>query len=593
MQIHFGAIKRSLFLLLTILFVDNALGQSKPAAAGGSSTSITPQQGFVYYLKYQKHLQYSATHTDSFYFSYRQLHNTLGVDNIFHRPVRDGVLMTTSFFFDRKVVKIPSSDPINLTDYNMRPFDLLTDVQVVNIDPTKLRSMECESDTVLIIRIQYCDSLPRYWAVDRRSLFTKSRLRISLTQDSAILLAAIKYNEFEQQGDTNTFAVTNPNFKGKEPNTQAQQFFAAGPQLPVLFYDNTLLGPALQDYKAAKDQGNIVRQKDIFDNRIKGVYQDHFSPRYTEDRKKLETLQKTKGFKHPDTKLQQDIATSEYQIIRQRYMEVEDIYHDLSRERKKQLNNQLTDLENADKDARPALAIAYVESLLAFQNEFPRPQPPLAINTADARIPETAISISGTDSAANFYFKIIHKSLVRQSIFFLPYHYGAYDYGTLTVPFRYRFAPKNKLIFTQSGKDSFATAPSASDAAISLAVYFGRKWGRTRFYENSSQSHNTFSFEPVVITGPTLIPMSISNVDSNSRYVSAKTAYVYIGPNNIISWSVGLGAVLEWKTINIGVFAGKDFPLVANTGWIYARKTWIGFGIGVNLGMLSSGNAVN
>jgi hypothetical protein len=198
------------------------------------------------------------------------------------------------------------------------------------------------------------------------------------------------------------------------------------------------------------------------------------------------------------------------------------------------------------------------------------------------------------DSANNFFFHIIHKSILHQSIFYKSLHFGTWDYGTITVPFRYRFPRSRGHIITSAGKDSSTvTVPSESSAALNLTLYFGRKWGHTRFFEDPSQSKNTFTVEAAFIMGPTLIPLSLANVDSSSKYVGIKNSYSYTGPANIIAWSFAGGAVLQWKSINFGLFGGLDVPLTGNTGWVYAYKPWIGFGIGVNLGVFTSGNAVN
>jgi hypothetical protein len=173
-------------------------------------------------------------------------------------------------------------------------------------------------------------------------------------------------------------------------------------------------------------------------------------------------------------------------------------------------------------------------------------------------------------------------------------HFGTWDYGTATVPFRYRFAPSKSTIISQSGNaNSAISAPSESDATLGLGIYFGRKWGDTWFYEDPSKTTNTVSIEITLITGPTLIPLSLSNVDSSSKYVGYLHGYNYTGPTNIIAWSVAPGMVFQWKTINFGLYGGIELPLARKVAWVYADKLWLGFGIGVNLGMLSSGNSVN
>jgi hypothetical protein len=210
----------------------------------------------------------------------------------------------------------------------------------------------------------------------------------------------------------------------------------------------------------------------------------------------------------------------------------------------------------------------------------------------DGYIQETAVPLDGNDSAQNLYLRIFHKGRSNQPFYFVPVHFSTWDYGALTVPFRYRFARSNAHIFTQQGKDSSSTVPEESDAQLSLSGYFGRKWGHTKFYEDPSQTANVASIEAVLTGGPSLIPLSLSNIDSTSKYAGAKNGYSYAGPANIIALSFGAGIVLQWTTVNLGIFFGWDIPITGGTGWVYADKPWIGFGIGVNLGMLTSGKGI-
>jgi hypothetical protein len=83
--------------------------------------------------------------------------------------------------------------------------------------------------------------------------------------------------------------------------------------------------------------------------------------------------------------------------------------------------------------------------------------------------------------------------------------------------------------------------------------------------------------------GPALVPLSASNIGLSDSLNKS--------PSNLLAMSVGFAAVFEWHSINFGLFTGWDLPLTRNTGWVYAGKEWIGFGIGVNLGMFTSANA--
>jgi hypothetical protein len=102
------------------------------------------------------------------------------------------------------------------------------------------------------------------------------------------------------------------------------------------------------------------------------------------------------------------------------------------------------------------------------------------------------------------------------------------------------------------------------------------KFGRTRFYEDNTQS-NTFSITPAVFAGPTLIALTTDNSKATAK-------------SNELGISTGLGLQVAKSDINFGFFVGKDFTTgTAARSWYYARKTWIGFGIGYKLSILNGG----
>lgn len=156
----------------------------------------------------------------------------------------------------------------------------------------------------------------------------------------------------------------------------------------------------------------------------------------------------------------------------------------------------------------------------------------------------------------------------------------------MVIPYKYRFAPKNTNIYVAKSNssrfpaDSLVAAPSESTGSINLAMYIGRKWGYTRFYFDQSKNHNTLSYMASAFVGASLVPLSVGNV----KYPKNPDSL----PSQAIAFTGGFAATLEWRGIDVGLFAGKDFTS-SRYGWIYNKKTWLGFGIGVNLGMFTSG----
>ena len=56
--------------------------------------------------------------------------------------------------------------------------------------------------------------------------------------------------------------------------------------------------------------------------------------------------------------------------------------------------------------------------------------------------------------------------------------------------------------------------------------------------------------------------------------------------------STGAAFTLEWRSVNFGLFYGYDIP-VEKSPWVYRYKPWIGFGIGLSLGMFSNSNTLS
>ncbi len=78
--------------------------------------------------------------------------------------------------------------------------------------------------------------------------------------------------------------------------------------------------------------------------------------------------------------------------------------------------------------------------------------------------------------------------------------------------------------------------------------------------------------------GPSVVALSSTNTFDKAA------------STNPLAVSTGLAFTVELQSFNFGFFLGKDFSLVKNTNWYYDKKTWIGLGIGFNLGMFTVGN---
>jgi len=204
------------------------------------------------------------------------------------------------------------------------------------------------------------------------------------------------------------------------------------------------------------------------------------------------------------------------------------------------------------------------------------------------KTPDYAIPIGDKDSAQNFYLQIDKKVFTADPISYLSLRYSLTQFGAMIIPYKYRFAPKDTKIFvakpqsTRYNADTVVSAPSESTGNINLAVFVGRKWGYTRFYSDQTKTHNTVAVMLSGFAGASLVPLSVSNV----KYPNDADSL----PAQAIAFSVGGAASVEWRIIDLGLFAGWDITS-DKYNWIYNKKLWVGFGIGVNLGMFTSGPA--
>jgi hypothetical protein len=567
---------------------------ASPTAASSSTNQSTPQQGFVYFLRSNKHLQYATCLTENYNLTYQDLCIDNNQEKIFSKPVKRDTKYTVSIILDRWPDDNPKSDTLNFTEYTIRSLD----VQTTNYPADRPFSPD-ELDTVLSVKVRFYDSIPRYWAGTQKERLSSPHLRIALTQDSVILLTRIFDNDFNSKAPKHLAFVTNPNYRGTRARDALQRPFYSGPRprdhRPLQVIEKKMFLPTLKQFDTAADKASIYTSLFYeYKTVLETAYEDHQDSLTDEEKK---------GMSRRDKKKRQKTLQDEFYILNRDYDSVIWAYGKLCNP----LRFSIDSLHKIIADPatrKPYMvlnAILYFQLLDAFyhtkaQNNakdtiiFPGK---IAVRPQDDLIPETAIPIDGEDSAGNFYFRTIHKALMYQSIYHQPFSYATWDYGALTIPYRYRFSPRNKYVYTSPGKDSSAPATSASEAAINVSFYIGRKWGRTRFYEDPTMSHNTLSGEVAFVTGPTLVAMTAANVDTLNHFTGIRRAYAYTGPSNIIAWSVGLGGVLQVRTINFGAFGGLDFPLQGNTGWIYSKHFWLGFGIGVNLGMFASGHSVN
>jgi len=200
-----------------------------------------------------------------------------------------------------------------------------------------------------------------------------------------------------------------------------------------------------------------------------------------------------------------------------------------------------------------------------------------------------AIPVDPMDSAQNLSLQIKNKVFISDPTYYISLPYSVVQYGPVSIPYKIRFANGRKTGGYAAKDGPFPvgadTLSATSDATTSfnLALYLGFKFGRTRFYYDQAKTHNTVSYMFSIFAGPQLIALSSSNVLFNTNLSKV--------PSNVLGLSYGMGLSVEWQSFSFGLFSGMDTPLQKNSPWVYKNKAWLGFGIGFNLGMLTSASA--
>lgn len=204
-------------------------------------------------------------------------------------------------------------------------------------------------------------------------------------------------------------------------------------------------------------------------------------------------------------------------------------------------------------------------------------------------IPHYAIPVELMDSAQNFTLQVKPQNVVNDPTYYIKLRYHLLQYGPLVIPYKYRFANNVKTGGYTPGQGTpgapgtdTISAPSESTGSLNLSLYLGYKFGTTKFYYDATKSHNTVAGMISVFAGPSLVALSASNVAFNTDL--SRT------PAQIIAVSTGLAFSVEWQSFSFGLFSGLDLPLEQNSPWVYKGRPWIGFGVGFNLGMITSAN---
>jgi hypothetical protein len=173
------------------------------------------------------------------------------------------------------------------------------------------------------------------------------------------------------------------------------------------------------------------------------------------------------------------------------------------------------------------------------------------------------------DTLQNMYMFIRNSYFLNQPSYFIKLPFSMGQFGALTIPFQYEFGYKK--------------VPNNFSASVNLAVYYGRVWGRTKFFLDPNRTTSR-AFMIAIFGGPTVIALSPTNTTNNIAQSAA---------SNQIGLSTGIALSVNLRYFNLGLFEGINIPSSAARDYDYAWSAknnpmpWIGFGIGFNIPMFA------
>ncbi len=185
------------------------------------------------------------------------------------------------------------------------------------------------------------------------------------------------------------------------------------------------------------------------------------------------------------------------------------------------------------------------------------------------------------DKSSILYLEINKREKLGDIENYISIPYATWQFGVTTIPIKFRrggtaIAKEEPLIDAPEDwqpAEQERTISNSTTAAINAGLFFGRKWGRTRFYDGKSRNHNSIGFEIAGFFGPTVVELNDTN---STQFVVQKSSELAL--------SYGLGAMISYRDINLGGYFGKDSIVGSSSKyWYFNNKTWFGIGLGFGI----------
>lgn len=193
------------------------------------------------------------------------------------------------------------------------------------------------------------------------------------------------------------------------------------------------------------------------------------------------------------------------------------------------------------------------------------------------------LRVDSTDSVNNFCLLIKKRSIVKNLIYFYRVPFARWEAGAVNIP----------LQFTPGHND--VALNGISTTFLNVNAFLGRAWGNTKFYYDPSKTHTAFTGMLSVFAGVGQLPaLTIQSNGAgkppNNSYNLSPQAASLAGTSQL-GFSYGAGATVTIDIFDLGLFVGNTLGIGSGelvNGWYGENKWWVGFGLGLNIGMFNN-----
>lgn len=173
------------------------------------------------------------------------------------------------------------------------------------------------------------------------------------------------------------------------------------------------------------------------------------------------------------------------------------------------------------------------------------------------------------DQEADFFIQLENRESVK-------FWFNTLEGGPLTIPFKYRTGYSEGEI----------NVPTDFSTDINIGAYLGFSIGQVTYSYRKHELHKPSKWS--ISIGPFASVSSMQLNESNTL-----TALEPFGPDestDIATVAAGIGIMVSVYDFRLGCFAGRDFAGgQAALKWDYHNRTWVGIGLGYNIGLLWKG----